>query len=186
MKKIREFTQSDKFNALKVALVSVIILGIAGSGFLGYSLYGANEENALLADQMNVQTASLEAEIDTLNGTISELESSGDDKDSKIEELEATIETLETQVETLEAQVETLEGKLNTKPASQSSGSTGGATSTSSSSTSSSDTQGQTVYVTRTGSKYHRAGCQYLRQSQIAISLSNAKAQGYTACSRCF
>lgn len=175
MKKISEFTQSDKLNALKAALVAVIILGIAGSGFLGYSLHGANEKNALLADQMNVQTASLEAEIDTLNGTISELESSGDDKDSKIEELESTIETLE-------AQVETLEAKLNAKPTSQSSGSSGSSASTSSSS----DTQSQTVYVTRTGSKYHRAGCQYLRQSQIAISLSNAKAQGYTACSRCF
>lgn len=42
-----------------------------------------------------------------------------------------------------------------------------------------------TVYVTKTGSKYHRAGCRYLRQSQIAISLSDAKAESYTACSVC-
>jgi len=42
-----------------------------------------------------------------------------------------------------------------------------------------------TVYVTNTGSKYHRSGCRYLSQSKIAISLSQAKAQGYTACSVC-
>lgn len=42
-----------------------------------------------------------------------------------------------------------------------------------------------TVYITKTGSKYHRSGCSYLK-SKIPISLSNAIAQGYTACSRCF
>ena len=42
-----------------------------------------------------------------------------------------------------------------------------------------------TVYVTNTGSKYHSAGCQYLSKSQIAISPSDAKAQGYGACSKC-
>lgn len=42
-----------------------------------------------------------------------------------------------------------------------------------------------TVYVTDTGSKYHRSGCQYLRQSSNAISLDDAKAFGYTPCSKC-
>jgi hypothetical protein len=41
------------------------------------------------------------------------------------------------------------------------------------------------VYVTRTGHKYHRAGCRYLSRSQIPISLSDAKAEGYTPCSVC-
>lgn len=43
----------------------------------------------------------------------------------------------------------------------------------------------ETVYVTNTGNKYHRAGCRYLRQSQIPMSLSQAQASGYTACSVC-
>lgn len=43
----------------------------------------------------------------------------------------------------------------------------------------------QTVYITRTGHKYHRAGCSYLR-SRIPIKLSDAISRGYTACSRCF
>ena len=42
-----------------------------------------------------------------------------------------------------------------------------------------------TVYITRTGKKYHRAGCSYLRSSSIPISLKEAKARGYTPCSRC-
>ena len=43
----------------------------------------------------------------------------------------------------------------------------------------------QTVYITRTGAKYHSAGCSYLR-SVIPISLKDAKARGYTSCSRCW
>ncbi|RYG47810.1 nuclease [bacterium] len=42
----------------------------------------------------------------------------------------------------------------------------------------------ETVYITRTGSKYHRGGCRYLRSSQIAISLKEAQ-QNYDACSVC-
>ena len=43
----------------------------------------------------------------------------------------------------------------------------------------------QTVYITKTGKKYHRAGCRYLSQSKIPTSLKDAKANGYTACSVC-
>jgi hypothetical protein len=49
----------------------------------------------------------------------------------------------------------------------------------------SSPPQSSTVYITRTGAKYHRDGCRYLSRSRIPISLSNAKAQGYGACSVC-
>jgi micrococcal nuclease len=42
----------------------------------------------------------------------------------------------------------------------------------------------KTVYITRTGAKYHRASCRYLRKSMIPISLSNAK-QNYSPCSVC-
>lgn len=49
-----------------------------------------------------------------------------------------------------------------------------------------SEEQSTTVYITNTGEKYHRDGCQYLRQSKIAISLYDAKKQGYTACSQCW
>lgn len=42
-----------------------------------------------------------------------------------------------------------------------------------------------TVYITRTGSKYHTSTCSYLSQSKIAVSLQEAVNGGYTRCSRC-
>ena len=42
-----------------------------------------------------------------------------------------------------------------------------------------------TVYITRTGAKYHSSGCRYLSRSSIPISLKDAVARGYTPCSVC-
>jgi len=39
---------------------------------------------------------------------------------------------------------------------------------------------GPTVYITATGSKYHRAGCRYLRKSAYPISKADARASGYS------
>ncbi|MBT6143632.1 hypothetical protein HOH51_03930 [bacterium] len=47
-----------------------------------------------------------------------------------------------------------------------------------------SPTQTVTVYVTRTGAKYHRGSCRYLRKSKIPISLADAKRR-YSPCSVC-
>ena len=41
------------------------------------------------------------------------------------------------------------------------------------------------VYITKSGAKYHAAGCRYLSKSQIPIALENAKARGYLPCSVC-
>lgn len=40
------------------------------------------------------------------------------------------------------------------------------------------------VYITKTGAKYHCAGCRYLARSKIPIELSEA-VKGYTPCSVC-
>ncbi len=45
--------------------------------------------------------------------------------------------------------------------------------------------QTQTVYITRSGKRYHRDGCRYLSMSKIPISLKDAKANGYTPCKVC-
>lgn len=47
------------------------------------------------------------------------------------------------------------------------------------------DEESRTVYVTRTGKKYHGPNCSYLSRSKIPISLKDARQKGYTACSRC-
>lgn len=42
-----------------------------------------------------------------------------------------------------------------------------------------------TVYITDTGTKYHRAGCVHLRRSSHPLALSEAKRQGYEPCKVC-
>lgn len=42
-----------------------------------------------------------------------------------------------------------------------------------------------TVYITKTGHKYHRESCQYLRQSKIKTTLEKAKAKGLEPCKVC-
>ena len=44
--------------------------------------------------------------------------------------------------------------------------------------------EADTVYITRTGAKYHRLSCQYLRRSRIPVALKDAK-KYYGACSVC-
>jgi hypothetical protein len=41
------------------------------------------------------------------------------------------------------------------------------------------------VYITKTGKKYHRAGCRYLKKSKKKVTLKWAKSHGYTACKVC-
>ena len=43
----------------------------------------------------------------------------------------------------------------------------------------------QRVYATRTGTKYHKDGCRYLRHSKISATLSDMKRYGYSPCSVC-
>jgi hypothetical protein len=46
-------------------------------------------------------------------------------------------------------------------------------------------TKEQTVYVTKTGKKYHISTCRYLANSKIPMSLKEAKEKGFTACLIC-
>lgn len=81
---------------------------------------------------------------------------------SEIAELASEMKRLRASVEALDASVQKLIAKA-------------GAAST--------DTD-STVYITRTGKKYHRGSCSYLRSSKIPISLTEAK-RGYSPCSVC-
>ena len=45
--------------------------------------------------------------------------------------------------------------------------------------------QDEKVYVTKTGSKYHRESCRYLKYSRKIISLDSAIVEGYQACKVC-
>ncbi len=41
------------------------------------------------------------------------------------------------------------------------------------------------VYVTKSGGKYHVLGCRHLSESSVPISLDDAKARGYEPCTVC-
>jgi micrococcal nuclease len=41
------------------------------------------------------------------------------------------------------------------------------------------------VYITKTGTKYHRLGCRYLKKSAIPITRQKAIAKGYELCKFC-
>lgn len=41
------------------------------------------------------------------------------------------------------------------------------------------------VFITRTGIRYHRGACRYLRKSKLPIDMGEAKAEGYTPCKVC-
>lgn len=43
-----------------------------------------------------------------------------------------------------------------------------------------------TVFITRTGEKYHADGCRFLARSRIPISLTEARTRGFEACSVCW
>lgn len=47
------------------------------------------------------------------------------------------------------------------------------------------ESQQKTVYRTKSGSKYHRASCSYLRKSAIPLTKADAIARGLAPCSRC-
>ena len=43
----------------------------------------------------------------------------------------------------------------------------------------------QTVYVTKSGRKYHNYDCRYINNGSVALSLEDAVSHGYTACKVC-
>lgn len=118
---------------------------------------------------------------------IQELENTLNTSTEKVKELENTvssnnekIKSLENNVSTLEKDKSSLEQKINSLSSTKSSTSTESTKITSNAGT----TNSYTVYITKTGSKYHRSGCSYLK-SKISIDKASAISQGYTACSRC-
>ena len=96
------------------------------------------------------------------SGTQSSAVQSGTVQSSEIAELASEMKRLRASVEALDASVQKLVERAGGAPADTAS----------------------TVYITRTGAKYHRDGCRYLSKSKSPISLTDAK-RGYSPCSVC-
>ena len=178
-------------NTLKTLIIAASLLLNCILGGASYTYYHH------LAEQMN-ETASLQSQVSRLEGSVSDLQAQVDESQPAIDGLKAQVASLteeknglQSQVDMLTSQKADLQKQVDTLKAGASSGSSSGSSSSGGSSASvpaaysSSDDQSETVYITNTGSKYHSAGCRYLKKSQIPMSLSEAKRQGYTACSVC-
>ena len=141
--------------------------------------------------------------IKGLENTVSDTRSRITEAEKEIEKLEKDLESKKDEIEDLGENVNTLkeekselEDKVTSLSSIKKSSSSSSSNSNSSSSTktttkqttstsSSSTTNSYTVYITKSGGKYHSGGCSYLRSSKIAIDKSSAISQGYGACSRC-
>lgn len=161
------------------AVVACVAMGIITSDATSRAERTALEleevQTSLLALEGRLDdTEALEDEVESLEASVSEYEAVIAAKDAEILSLIEELEDAEESIAALEA------SRSSTASNSSAVGSSGG------SSYSGSSAQTATVYVTNTGSKYHKNGCQYLSQSKNAISLNNAKAAGYSACSRCY
>jgi len=133
------------------------------------------QDNAINDEEINVEEyQSKITELETQNG---ELNLQKQQLEEQLENVSSQKSELESQVNSLTTQNQELQNKVNSLSSTSSQ--------SSAPKVESPVTNSYTVYITNTGSKYHRESCSYLKQSKIAIDESDAIARGYTACSRC-
>lgn len=160
--------------ALIAIAVCVLLLGIGGTS--------GSADNQKLKDQI----AQVTTQLDTANSQNETLSQQIQDLSSTIEDLTAKNKELQTSLDDANTKISELNAK-NTATQNSSSGNNSSSTAVSSSETvqEASASTSYTVYITKTGEKYHRDGCRYLKKNQIAIDKNAAVAQGYTPCSVC-
>lgn len=150
---------------------------------------------SIIAYPTDSTTQNLNNQVLSLNQQIKENNSELDKLQKQINDLQNVNQTLLDSNKKLEEEKQNLESEKNElsqklEEAQKISSSTSNSTTQESlNSTStlavSSDSQGNTVYITKTGKKYHRSNCSYLKNSKISININTAKSKGYTACSKC-
>ena len=181
--------QSKIIKRLKITLACVVVFLGGLVCLFGYLFNEESENVSGLRRQLSITEESRDQWKEKASGLglysqeVIDLRSENEALNTTISEQEKTINEQMERISELESQLAAV-----SKPASSSGSlsSSSNSSSSSGSTSSTSDTQTVTVYITRTGEKYHRDGCRYLSQSKISISLSDAKAHGYTACSVCF
>ncbi len=140
-----------------------------------------NEENdsarQLLAEanskiEQLSQLEDQQKEVEKLKQQIEELNAQSNDKDAEIKKLQSEIAEYEVSKTTTSASTDTEDNRGNVSE-------------NNIISQQESTNNSYTVYITKTGSKYHRSGCRYLSKSQISIDKNDAISQGYSACSVC-
>lgn len=143
-----------------------------------------NKELNTQLEELKKQNETLETEAEESKEQIAQLESDKENENADYDTLKAENEALQSQIVGLEAQIQELQVQEEQKVTENTSNDEVVAPQ-SDSFESAQEPESYTVYITKTGSKYHRDGCRYLRQSQIAIEKDKAVSQGYSPCSVC-
>lgn len=202
LEKLKTFIK-EKSVLVSSILAIIIIIMFA-------TILGTNGEKETLEKQYNELQAKTEETTENLQTQIKEKDNKITDNEKKITELQQdekkneiseSIKILETEKQKLEEEKKGLEEEKQTltneieelkKTSSILTERKNAAVSRSNNNssnpvtTATQNTNSAIVYVTNTGSKYHKSSCSYLKKSKIQMSLSEAKSQGYTACSRCY
>lgn len=126
------------------------------------------QEQNLDTDEKNKQT--FDSKTEEL--TTEKAENQNTDTNEAQEQAADTSETQEQATDTSEAR----EQNVNTNEAQEQNADTNEAQN---------QTSDTIVHITETGAKYHRAGCMYLKESDIEIPRSEAEQKGYTPCGKC-
>lgn len=153
-----------KFKRNVPAFVLALLLVFVGFGYV----FVSNDNTELEAE-----VSYLNEEIEHLNEVVDATQQTADNWQEKYNDVSRELASLERQMqdqEVLDAQVDQFENYVSnsSNPAPTPEPQTS-----------------VTVYITNSGAKYHRWGCQYLWNSSIAVTLDYALASGYTPCSRC-
>ena len=153
-----------KFKRNVPAFVLALLLVFVGFGYV----FVSNDNTELEAE-----VSYLNEEIEHLNEVVDATQQTADNWQEKYNDVSRELASLERQIqdqEVLDAQIDQFENYVSnsSNPAPTPEPQTS-----------------VTVYITNTGEKYHRWGCQYLWNSSIAVTLNYALAAGYTPCSRC-
>ena len=178
---------SQQVSWLRNALIGSLVALALGGSVMGYLLHEESVEVAELKTELRLTEDELTEvkadyyDLEQSAGNIEELEEENESLENKVEGLQATVDEQEVEIASLEAALSAYSS--GSSGSGGSSGSSGGSGSTTSST---SDTQSVKVYITNSGSKYHKNGFQYLRESKNNVTLTQAKSWGYTACSRCY
>ena len=154
------------------------------------SLSSTNEEYQEKALEYKNTTKKLKTKVNDLKSDITKikhyrntykkLESKYNNLYSKYNDLESKYDNINSEYASLKSENSSLQSQIKSYQSSTSSNYSNTGNNDSSSISSS-----YTVYVTKTGDKYHISGCRYLSRSKIPIDKTIAQSQGYTACSVC-
>ena len=204
---MKKFLKSTRFWQVISVILFIAVIGSGGNNNaqeltdLKENLEILQEENEELQSSYADATNEI-AEVKNQNQTLlmqldvkeNEIESLSKDSETvlkyeeQIAELESQNKSLTDENTTLQSRISDYEKNNNSLSSSTSEGVTGSGSSSASIEQPSGNSEpsgGTIVYITNTGSKYHRGSCSYLRKSKIEIDKAAAIAQGYGACSRC-